>query len=101
MEEGRRIKARVDSSCEVEETTRSQEVETTKALMGNPWDAEVLEVIPWIPDMNGHVFECYDKRGDQTQFPRHLRHYENMRPRNWDTPKTCSCCFRRKRPDHI
>jgi hypothetical protein len=24
------------------------------------------------PDMNGHVFECYEERGDRTQFPKTL-----------------------------
>jgi hypothetical protein len=46
------------------------------------------------PDMNGHVFECYEERGDRTQFPRTLEALGEYAAKEFKFPEDLKSMFR-------
>jgi hypothetical protein len=44
-------------------------------------------------DMNGHVFECYEERGDRTQFPKTLEALGEYAPKNLKHPEDLKLLF--------
>jgi Zinc knuckle len=45
------------------------------------------------PDMNGHVFECYEERGDRTQFPKTLEALGEYAAKNLKHPEDLKSLF--------